>query len=123
MTPDASLDGWGAVLEHTCTGGRWNQVERRHFINVLECKAVLLGLQSLCRKVRHKHILIKSDNTTTVAYINHMGGSQSEFCNDIAREIWEWCISRSIWLSATHIPGTSNTEADLESRHFTDQSD
>ena len=37
---------------------------------------------------------------------------------DIAREIWEWCIPRNIWLSISHIPGEINVIADQASRVF-----
>ena len=42
-------------------------------------KAVLFGLDSLCRDLRVKHIRVESDNTTTVAYINAMGASNQLF--------------------------------------------
>lgn len=32
------------------------------------------------------------------------------------REIWQWCIDRDLWISAAHIPGKLNVEADLKSR-------
>ena len=34
----------------------------------------------------------------------------------MAKEIWEWCIDRKIWLSAAQIPGKQNLIADFESR-------
>ena len=37
-------------------------------------------------------------------------------CNDIARDIWLWCLERHNFVSAVHIPGSSNIEADFESR-------
>ena len=47
MSTDASLLGWlGAVSEGRSAGGRWGPGEITH-INVLELKAVLLGLQSM----------------------------------------------------------------------------
>lgn len=39
------------------------------------------------------------------------GCSKSEY-NNLAVSIWDWCISRSIWLSAVHIVGNLNTDAD-----------
>lgn len=116
LTTDASMVGWGAVCIDTSTGGFWDLEEQRHHINYLELKAVLLGLKSLCATLHGKHILIQSDNTTTVAYINAMGGIKSVPCNNMAVAIWEWCITHNIWLSATHIPGIENTQADKESR-------
>ena len=44
-----------------------------------------------------------------------MGGTKQS-CNMITRDIWQWCIQRNIWLSACHLPGVENTEADRESR-------
>ena len=61
------------------------------------------------------HVRILIDNTTAVAYINGQGGRKF-LCNALARDIWEWAISRNIWLSASHIPGRLNVEADRQSR-------
>ena len=120
---DASLLGWGAVLNEQCTGGRWKDEESRASINVLELQAVSLGLKALCSHLHNSHIQVLIDNTTAVAYINHMGGSHSVPCNDTTRDIWLWCIERRIWLSAAHIPGVLNVEADRESRIFSDQTE
>ena len=56
------------------------------------------------------------DNTTAVNVLNHMGASHSDPCNSLAKEIWEWCISRDMWISVAHIPGKQNKIADFESR-------
>ena len=45
-----------------------------------------------------------------------MGGIKSTPCNEMATMIWDWCLKHSIWLSATHIPGSKNIQADKESR-------
>ena len=55
------------------------------------------------------------DNTTTILYINSMGG-RSLLCNQITRELWVWCAQHGIWLSSVHIPGKQNVLADKESR-------
>ena len=78
--------------------------------------AILLGLQTFAKNKNNTHIRIMCDNTTAVNVINHMGTSHSDLCNSIAKEIWEWCIVRKIWLSAAHIPGKQNLIADFESR-------
>ena len=36
--------------------------------------------------------------------------------DSLAHDIWDWAIQKNNWLSATHIPGTLNEEADKESR-------
>ena len=116
LTTDASNLGWGAVCGDTSTEGFWSLEEQGNHINFLELKAVLLGLKSLCSAFSKKHVLIQSDNTTAVAYINAMGGIKSIPCNEMAIMIWDWCLNHNIWLSATHIPGSKNIQANKESR-------
>ena len=64
-----------------------------------------------------------SDNATAISYVNHMGGTKSALCNDIAREIWNWVLGKETWISANHIPAQEHTEADQISRTFTDQTE
>ena len=78
--------------------------------------AILLGLQTFAKHKNNTHIRIMCDNTTAVNVINHMGTSHSDSCNSVAKEVWEWCIDRKIWLSAAGIPGKQNLIADFESR-------
>ena len=40
--------------------------------------------------------------------------------NDLAVEIWEYCLSNGIHISAAHIPGKHNVLADIASREFRD---
>ena len=58
------------------------------------------------------------DNTTAVSYINEMGGCKSLECNAIAKMIWSWAITKGIWLSASHISGSVNVDADNLSRNL-----
>lgn len=106
-------------------GGVWNEEEqslaRNNEINVLELKAALLALKAFCSKIRECHVHMKIDNTTAVAYLNHMGGTKSEACDSTAKNVWSFCIERNIWISASHIPGVDNVEADEMSRNFSDQ--
>ena len=46
-----------------------------------------------------------------------MGSSHTAVCDGLVRDIWAFAISQNVWLSASHIPGKQNTEADEESRH------
>jgi hypothetical protein len=58
------------------------------------------------------------DNSTTVFVINNMGTSHYDRLNTMAVEIWEFCMSHKIRLTAAHyLPGSSNVIADTESRH------
>ena len=116
ITTDASLMGWGAESSGVSSGGNWSHSESKHHINYLEMLAILLGLQTFAKDKSNTHIRIMCDNTTAVNVINYMGTSHSDPCNSVAKEIWEWCIDRKIWLSAAHIPGKQNLIADFESR-------
>ena len=113
---DASKLGWGATVGHNATSGLWSSTEATEHINVLELKAVLFGIVSLLSHSKECHIKILSDNTTTVYCINNMGTLNSSRCNEVTKSIWNWAIDRNIWLTASHIPGILNTEADYESR-------
>ena len=42
--------------------------------------------------------------------------TSAQVCNEMCKEILEWCINRKIWLTLTYIPGKDNTEADIASR-------
>ena len=102
------------------TGGGWlaEEFAECEHINSLELKAAKLGLLPLCAKEKHVHIHLQSDNVTTVAFINNMGGTHSTACNKVARDIWLWCIEKKIWLSATRIPGIQSETADRLRRDF-----
>ena len=47
-----------------------------------------------------------------------MGGTRFIECNSAAKDTWQFCIEREIWISAALIPGKNNTQADRESRFF-----
>ena len=43
---------------------------------------------------------------------------ESEHLNILVKEIWQWCMSKEIWLSAQYVPGDLNFKADSASRLF-----
>ena len=51
-----------------------------------------------------------------MACINIFDTSHSGKRDTLSKQIWKWAQENENWLSATHIPGIQNTEADLESR-------
>eukprot|EP00794_Sanderia_malayensis_P020896 gene20895-22947_t len=114
---DASLFGWGAVMENTSTGGQWSYTEAKNHINYLELLAAYFALKSFFHEIGGKHVKIMIDNTTAVAVINNMGTCHSVSCNSIPCEIWQFCETNVMWLTAAHIPGTENIIADRESRN------
>ena len=117
ISTDSSMLGWGCTTESEEFNGLWDIQERTHHINVLEVKAILLSIKSLGDELRNKHIRVMTDSTTAVAYVNNKGGLVSQDCNRLAKEIWQYCIQRDIWISCQHVPGIENT-ADKPSRRF-----
>ncbi|KAI8441961.1 hypothetical protein MSG28_005632 [Choristoneura fumiferana] len=113
---DASRTGWGGFCAGNRVNGAWKTQEMEYHINFLELLAVFLCLK--CFAVYHLNcaILLRIDNTTAISYINRMGGVQFPHLNNLARQIWQWCEMRNIWLFASYINTRDNTEADEESR-------
>ncbi len=82
LTTDASLTGWGAILEGRSSQGLWKDQHLSWHINRLEMLAVFLALKNFLADLRGHHVLVHSDNTSVVFYINHQGGFRS-------RPIWQ----------------------------------
>lgn len=112
---DASLTGWGAICNENKVNGQWKVTEKEYHINQLELLAAFLGLKSFARNESNCAILLRIDNTTAISYINRMGGIQFPHLNKVARDIWQWCERRNIWLFASYV-NTKENCADAESR-------
>ena len=116
---DATNLGWGALLisNGIQKQGHWNENEAGHHINVLELLAVKHGLAALCNEFSSIHLCVKSDSSTAVNYINNMGGSVTPLLK-VTKDIWVWASSKSIFLSAVHVPGKENLIPDNLSGQF-----
>ena len=121
---DASLCGWGSIELSTNkhANGRWSAKEAKLSINILELLAICYSLQSFYNKLVNTHIQIESDNVSAIKYMNDMGGMTCNVMDSIAKEIWEWCVKRNLFVSAVHVPGIENT-ADFFSRNFSDSTE
>ena len=62
------------------------------------------------------HVHLMKDNTMAVTCVNKMGTSHSDTCHCVTEQIWEFCITRNVRISAAYAPGIKNTAADEESR-------
>ena len=113
---DASSYAWGAILEKTETGGVWSLEEQNVHINCQELLAVFYALKSFQEKLKGLHISIFCDNTSAVGIINKMGSCKSSVADSIVQKIWNLCQEKEIWITAAHIPGKDNVEADICSR-------
>ena len=83
---DASKKGWGAAYQGISTGGHWSVEEAQAHINVLELRAATLALKALLKHQLPvpKHVHLRLDNTTAVAYINKQWGGRGHTlpCSD-----------------------------------------
>ena len=100
----------GTLVQHC--GGRWSPAEAENHINVLELKAIQLGLLA-CADALRESLCVHSDNQTAISYLNKFGGCHNRFLNGLSCSIWSWCINRNLLLKAIHIPGSENIDADI----------
>ena len=90
---DASKEGWGAHLNELTARGSWSVPESKLHINYLELEAVLLALKEFQDLCTNQIVLVATDNTTVVAYINKEGGMKSGPLCALLWRILTWCSS------------------------------
>ena len=113
---DASNEGWGAHLDQISTKGLWSDREKRLQIYVLELKAVSLALRDFEDQCQNQTVLVTTDNSTVVAYINKQGGTHSAEMCALLWKIMTWGHHYLITLKARHVLGCLNVMANLLSR-------
>ena len=112
---DASNTGWGCSWKTYRAHGYWTTQEAAQSINWRELKAAHLALTTF-QVPQNSTILIRTDNTTSLSYINKQGGTRSLPLMELATEVWNWCLANNIHIQAQHIRGIHNNIADMESR-------
>ena len=85
-------------------------------INLLEMKALFLGLQAFQEDVAGHHVTAMCDNSTVVAYVNKQGGTVSRSLCLLTSRLLRWTESFDVHLDARYLPGESNVLADVLSR-------
>ena len=99
-------------------------VNTNQYISYLELKEIHFAIKSYYKKwAGAKHLRIRSDNTTAIAYVNKMGGTISDNCNNLAKDIWKFCKKEKAWILLEHISGSENYIADFMSRSFNDNTE
>ncbi len=88
-------------------------------INCLELWAVHLALRQFRPLLLGKHVLVHTDNTAAVSYINRLGGIRSHHMSQLAHHLLLWSHTQFKSLRAVHIPGQLNRAADALSRQLT----
>ncbi len=112
---DASTTGWGPTYNGHVVSGVWTGPQLHWHINCLELLAVRLALSRLRGRLQRKDVLVRTDNTATVAYINRQGGLRSRRMSQLARHLLLWsldlgtvrsCSGRPVCISRNHpLPG------------------
>ncbi len=112
VSTDASTTGWGAMCNGHAAAGLWTGPQLQWHINCFELLAVWLALRRFKRLLHKKHVLVRTDNTATVAYINHQGGLRSRRMSQLAHHLLLWSQKHLRSLPAVHVPGELNRAAD-----------
>ena len=115
LNTDASEEGWGAHAPGVQASGVWPP-DQNLSVNALELLAVIRALQSNPEFWKGKKVLIATDNTSTVAYINHQGATKSMTLMDLSYDLFHLVDQLGMTIKANHIPGRLNCQADLLSR-------
>ncbi len=116
LTTDASLTGWGVVLDGRPAQGIWRGHLLEWNINCLKMMALFRALKYFLQQLRGCHVLVRVDNTAVVSYINHQGGLRSRRLNRLAQQVLLWAQDKFLSLRAIYIPGHMNVGTDLQSR-------
>jgi ribonuclease HI len=116
VTTDASLRAWGAHMGVSKVQGAWTYNQSKLHINVLEMLAVFKALKAF--QLANKMVLIQTDNTSVISYINKAGGTRSLQLCQMTWDLLTWCREHRVMLQAVHIPGTRNVLADKLSRQM-----
>ena len=112
---DASDSGWGGVCDNNEAAGHWTPEVKQTSINYRELLAVLLSLKSFKDIIANKCVQILTDNVTTVACINNLGGNVPEL-TALTKSIYAHVYQNNIQIHAKHLAGKVNCHADRLSR-------
>lgn len=123
---DASALGWGAVVIDAPTlpslrgrrlHGRLPPQLRQSVSNETELYGVGAALHALSRlaPLHHRHVRIQTDSTSALFYVNK-GAGRSVALSDLVAPLWRLALRSGMLLSAEHLPGELNVEADALSR-------
>ena len=70
--------------------------------------AICLALKKAIKCIHHSCVMISTDNTTVVSYINKQGGTHSPILCEEVWKIHRWCLEHDILIGVHHIPGRFN---------------
>ena len=103
ITTDASNQGWGGNLGHQIVQSSWSNAEKQLHINYLELEAVVLTVRKFLPQLVNQSVLIRSDSSNVIQYINRQGGTLSPKLCYKTCELWQLAIKNNINLKGAHI--------------------
>ncbi|KAI2646187.1 ORF V: Enzymatic polyprotein [Labeo rohita] len=118
LVTDVSLTGWGAVMSGHPARGLWSGRHLNWHINRLEMLAVFQALKHFLPELRDRHVLVRTDNTSVVSYINHQEGLHLRPLYKLAHQILVWSQGKLLSLRAVYILGHLFQGADVLSKQW-----
>jgi hypothetical protein len=136
LTTDASETGWGGWIsdhplvmqephrqsweplvlnKHEIAHGRFDNYTSTNSSNFRELTAVTQALMSFREQVRGRRVLLRSDNSTTVACTNRWTTTSTNLAGKV-EELMQLTQQLDITVTAIHLPGDQNGLADKLSR-------
>ncbi len=112
ILPDASTTVWGAMCNGHAAAGLWTGPQLQWHINCLEVLAVWLALCRFKTLLYERHVLARTNNTATVAYINHQGSLHSCRVSQLTHYLLLWSQKHLRSLRAVYVPDELNRAAD-----------
>ena len=116
---DASMTGWGAVLNETTPArGFWNRQERKLHITELELEAVYNAVRSFLPHLRGRSVFVHEDNQAVVHMLAHYSTRSPSIMRRL-RKLWLLLDLNDISLSRVeYIRSEANVWADALSREL-----
>ena len=115
---DASLRGWGGVLNNTTPArGFWDHNERRCHITELELQAVHNVVRSFLPHLRDRHVFLHEDNMAVVHMLVHYTSKSPSIMRRL-RQLWLLLDLNNITITCRHIRSEANVWADALSREL-----
>ena len=108
---DPSTQGWGAQLEDSQISG-FGPLQTASSHQHFGAQGGNLVLYHRVSGSWSHQLMIVTDNTTVVAYINKLGGTHSHTLLRIVVDLFQWLQTQDIAIRARHISGGLNVIAD-----------
>ena len=87
--------------------GRWSEDQSQLHINILEIIAIHFTLKKAIKYIHHSCLMISTDNTTVVSYINKQGGTHSPnsvYWQTVFQGWTDLSKQNGLWISRWRIP-------------------